>query len=387
VTKSTVAVVRVTPETILSDIDRLVELGGASDALARGRTTILKDNISWHFPFPAANTTPWQLEGTIQALAARGFRDQVCVQNKTVVTNAFKGEDLNHYVPIFKRYDVPVLYNFRDTDMKWVRFKLTKKFLCLNDVYPKGFKIPKRFIGENIIHLPTVKTHVFTTTTGAMKNAFGGLLNLHRHYTHSWIHETLVDLLAIQKEIHTGLFAIMDGTTAGNGPGPRTMYPVVKNVMLASADQVAIDAVSAKMMGFDPLSLDYIRLAHEDGLGVGDPREIEIVGDVDAAAENWHFHVGKNLVRVGGGDLIWFGPLKRLQKLFFHTPLVNGFILASDVYHDFYRWPLLDRRVFERWCEGTDWGQLFLRYAAMGPQGQSSPSTPASVETSTLRVH
>ena len=75
----------------------------------------------------------------------------------------------------------------------------------------------------------------------------------------------------------------MDGTTAGNGPGPRTMYPVVKNVMLASADQVAIDAVAAKMMGFDPMSLEYIRLAHEDGLGVGDPRDIEIVGDVDAA--------------------------------------------------------------------------------------------------------
>ena len=83
------------------------------------------------------------------------------------------------------------------------------------------------------------------------------------------------------------------------------------------------------MMGFDPMSLEYIRLAHEDGLGVGDPRDIEIVGDVDAAKENWDFHVGKNLVRVGGGDLIWFGPLKRFQKLFFHTPLVNGFILAQ----------------------------------------------------------
>ena len=112
--KSKVAVLRVTPDTILSDIDRLVDLGGVSTALARGKTTILKDNISWHFPFPAANTTPWQLEGTIQALARRGFGDQVCVQNKTVVTNAFKGEDLNHYVPIFKRYDIPVRYNFKD---------------------------------------------------------------------------------------------------------------------------------------------------------------------------------------------------------------------------------------------------------------------------------
>jgi hypothetical protein len=291
------------------------------------------------------------------------------VQNKTVVTNAFKGEDLNHYVPIFRHYDIPVRYNFKDEDMKWVRFKPKARMRVLDNIFPEGIHIPDYFFGKNIVHLPTTKCHIYTTTTGAMKNAFGGLLNTRRHYTHSWIHETLVDLLAIQKEIHPGLFAIMDGTTAGNGPGPRTMYPVVKNVMLASADQVAIDAVSAKMMGFDPMSLDYIRLAHEDKLGVGDPRDIEIIGDADAAKENWQFHVGKNLVRIGGGDLIWFGPLKRFQKLFFRTPLVNGFILASDVYHDFYRWPLLDRRVFERWCETTEWGQLFLRYAQMGPQG------------------
>ena len=53
---------------------------------------------------------------------------------------------------------------------------------------------------------------------------------------------------------------------------------MVKNVILASADQVAIDAVAAKLMGFDPLSIKYIRLAHEHGLGVGDPREIRIGG-------------------------------------------------------------------------------------------------------------
>ena len=368
--RALVAVVRVTPDTVLTDIDRLVDLGGAAQALTPGCTTILKDNISWHFPFPAANTTPWQLEGTIQALSRRGYADQVCVQNKTVVTNAFKGEDLNHYVPIFRKYGVPVLYNFKDEDMKWVRYQPTTRMRVLDRIYPEGIRIPDFFFGKNIVHLPTTKCHIDSTTTGAMKNAFGGLLNTRRHYTHSWIHETLVDLLAIQKEIHPGLFAIMDGTTAGNGPGPRTMYPVVKNVMLASQDQVAIDAVAAKMMGFDPMSIPYIRLAHEQGLGIGDPRRIEIAGDVDAAHENWHFHVGKNLVRVAGGDLIWFGPLRRFQKLFFRTPLVNGFILASDVYHDFYRWPLVDRRRFERWCETTGWGQLFLRYARLGPQGE-----------------
>ena len=359
--RSRVAVLRTKPETVLADIEKLVNLAGVRDALAPSATTILKDNISWHFPFPGANTTPWQLEGTILALRNAGFADQVCVQNKTVVTNAFKGEDLNHYVPIFKKYDIPVRYNFRDADMTWIEYKPKAKMLVLDKIFPEGIRIPDYFVGKNIVHLPTTKCHIYTTTTGAMKNAFGGLLSTKRHYTHSWIHATLVDLLAIQKEIHTGLFAVMDGTTAGNGPGPRTMFPVVKNMMLAGADQVAIDAVAAKLMGFDPMTLDFIRLAHEAKLGVGDPRDIEVVGD-DIADENWHFRVGDNSAsRVG--DLMWFGPLKSLQNLFFRTPLVHAFIFGSEAYHDLYRWPAKDRQTFEKWRRDTPWGQLFSTYS------------------------
>src|ERR1041385_831387 len=116
-TRSKVAVLKVRPEHILDDIDRLYELGGVSAALKPGAPTILKDNISWHFPFPGANTTPWQLEGTVLSLKKRGYDDLVCVQNKTVVTDAFKGEDLNGYVPIFRAYDIPVRYNFKPEDM------------------------------------------------------------------------------------------------------------------------------------------------------------------------------------------------------------------------------------------------------------------------------
>jgi uncharacterized protein (DUF362 family) len=366
--RSKVAVLKVTPATVLADIHRLCDLAGMREALDPAATTILKDNISWHYPFPAANTTPWQLEATIQALRASGYRDVTCVQNKTVVTDAFKGEDLNHYKPIFKKYDIPVLFNFKEEDMKWVEYKPKAKMRVLDKIFPHGIYIPDYFLGKNIVHLPTMKCHIYTTTTGAMKNAFGGLLSTHRHYTHSWIHETLVDLLAIQKEIHAGLFAIMDGTTAGNGPGPRTMYPVIKNYMLASSDQVAIDAVSAKMMGFDPMSLQYISAADEDGLGNGRPENIDIVGD-DISTENWQFKVGKNLVRFGGGDLVWFGPLKRFQKLLFHTPLVNLFIGMSEIYHDYYRWPLRDKRVFDEWRKTTEWGRLFDQYGqyASGP--------------------
>jgi uncharacterized protein (DUF362 family) len=363
--KATVAALRTRPDRVLDDYARLVDLAGAREHLAAGATTILKDNISWHFPFPAANTTPWQLEGTIRALQAAGLTDQVCVQNKTVVTDAFKGEDLNGYLPIFKAYGIPVLYNFKDDDMTWVQYRPRAKMLVLDKIFPEGIRIPDYFAGKNIVHLPTVKCHIYTTTTGAMKNAFGGLLNTRRHYTHSWIHETLVDLLAIQKEIHSGIFAVMDGTTAGNGPGPRTMYPEIKDVILASGDQVAIDAVAAKLMGFDPLSIDYIRLAHEAGLGVGDPRDIDLVGDTDLAGESWNFRVGDNgASRVG--DIVWFGPLKPVQNVLMRTPLVNLFILGSEVYHDYYRWPARDRGVFESWLANTGWGNLFQEYHRAG---------------------
>jgi uncharacterized protein (DUF362 family) len=365
--RSQVAVLKTTPETVLEDYQKLAELAGMRSALDPSAPTILKDNISWHFPFPAANTTPWQLEGTILALRGQGYQQISCVQNKTVVTDAFKGEDLNHYRPLFRQYDIPVRFNFREEDMRWITYRPRARMHVLDQIFPEGISIPDYFSGKNIVHLPTVKCHIYTQTTGAMKNAFGGLLNTRRHYTHSWIHETLVDLLAIQKEIHSGIFAMMDGTTAGNGPGPRTMFPVVKNYILASADQVAIDAVAAKMMGFDPMKLPYIRIAHQDGLGTGDTREIDVVG-ADISGESWNFHVGNNGVSLFG-NLAWFGPLKGLQKLFFRTPLVHAFILGSETYHDYYRWPMKDRQVFEQWKKETSWGHLFTSYEAREEEG------------------
>ena len=359
-----VVVLKTTPATVLDDIQRAMEMGHVRSALNPKSATILKDNISWHFPFPAANTTPWQLEGTILGLRNAGMANLVCVQNKTVVTDAFKGEDLNKYVPLFRKYNIPVKFNFKEEEMKWVEYKPKTPLLVLDQIYPEGIRLPEFFFGTNIVHLPTIKCHIYTTTTGAMKNAFGGLLSTYRHYTHSWIHETLVDLLAIQREIHTGLFAVMDGTTVGNGPGPRTMYPVEKNLILAGADQVAIDAVSAKMMGFDPMSIPYIRLAHERGLGCGDPRLIKVLGE-DVSNVNWNFSVGDNVASLAG-DLLWFSPLRKFQNLFFRTPLVNLFIFGSEAYHDYYRWPFMDRRVFKRWLKSSQWGELFASYEPRG---------------------
>lgn len=357
--RSRVSVLRSSPPTILADIDRLAALGDAESALDRSRPTILKDNLSWHMPFLSANTTPWQLEGTILALRQRGFADLVAVHNNTVVTDPFKGGRRNRLTAIYTKHSVPELCNFRTEDMGWKIYKPKARMRVLDRIYPEGIRLPDFFFGKNIVHLPTVKCHIYTTTTGAMKNAFGGLLNTKRHYTHSHIHETLVDLLAIQKEIHSGIFTVMDGTLCGNGPGPRTMRPVQKDMMLASGDSVAIDAIAAKMMGFDPMSIDYIRLAHEDGLGTGRPEEIEVVGE-NVSGMNFGFEVGDNLAS-HVGDLLWFSPFRAIQRVFFRSPLVYLFIFGSFFFHDYIWWPSVGRSRM-RAATKTSWGRLFGSY-------------------------
>ncbi len=256
---------------------------------------------------------------------------------------------------------MPKKYNFEPRDMTWVEYRPKAKMEVLDKVFPDGIYLPDYFFGKNIVHLPTVKTHSYTVTTGALKNAFGGLLNVNRHMTHTWIHDTIVDLLAIQKEIHTGVFCTMDGTTAGSGPGPRTLIPHQKDVILASSDQVAIDAVAAQMMGFDPMGIDYIAHATERGLGQGDPAEIEIVGMPELADERWGFKVGVNL-GTGTGMLLWRSPLKVFQKLLFQTPIVKIFIFASETYHDKFWYPKNGVPVVEKWKRESPWGRLFEQY-------------------------
>ena len=373
-----------------------MNLAGYQDVIARDADTALKVNISWHFFFPGSSTTPWQLDGVIRAMKRDGYDPKLihACHNRTVVIDAHLGEVENKQLPVVQSHGLRNIHLYED-DEPWIHIRdavgdLADKFLCLNQVYPDGFMIPRRFIGENIIHLPTVKTHVFTTTTGAMKNAFGGLLNERRHWTHPVIHETLVDLLMIQKRIHRGVFAVMDGTFAGDGPGPRCMQPHVKNVMLAGADQVAIDAVAAKLMGFDPMSIKFIRLAHDLGLGCGDPRDIEVVGDVDAAKENWNF-VGPFKEMTFASRMqhqIYWGPLRKPIEWSLKTVLAPWAYIASVVYHDSLWYPLKAKAQMAQ-VLASPWGRLFENWEQLTPDANGYPvvgDQPAAVTRAGLHA-
>ncbi|MBO19801.1 MAG: iron-sulfur cluster-binding protein [Chloroflexi bacterium] len=355
----TVAVVSTSPATAVEDMGRAMDLAGVDQFLSPDIKTLLKVNISWQHWYPGCSTTPWQIEGVSQALKARGHTDLVAAHNGTVVVDSFEGELNNKHKVAQEKSGLPNIH-LDSPPNKWIEYKPKAEMLVLDDIFPEGIQIPETFPGTNIVHLPTMKTHVFTTMTGAMKNAFGGLLHRKRHWTHSVIHETLTDLLAIQKEIHPGLFAVMDGTFAGDGPGPRAMRWHIKDRILASNDQVAIDAVAAKMMGFDPMNIKFIRLAHERGLGCGDVSKINVVGE-DISQVNWEFTGVENTLASRGQKLIYWGPLKPLENMLLRSPLVGLAFLASNLYHNGYWLKTRGRRRIKAALE-TDWGKLFESY-------------------------
>ncbi|MFZ2097705.1 MAG: DUF362 domain-containing protein [Anaerolineales bacterium] len=357
--KGKVALIKTKPDTVLEDIERLMKLAAFEQALPMDKRTGLKINISWQTWYPACSSTPWQIEGVIRALNNAGYHDLVAVHNDTVVVDTSDAEQNNKHKLITDQYHVPCIYTY-DPAVKWVEYHPKTPFLVLDQIFPEGLFIPEPMIGMNIIHLPTVKTHVFTTITGAMKNAFGGLLGRNRHWTHGLIHQTLVDLLQIQQDIHPGIFAVMDGTFSGDGPGPRAMRWHETDVLLASADQVAIDAVSAKLQGFDPLSLPFIRIAHEKDMGIGDPQQIEILGEPEIAETSWGF-IQEDTFASRGQKLIYHGWLHTFEKPLLRSPLVLWAYFASNFYHNVYWYPFIGRKRVMAALD-TRWGKLFQSY-------------------------
>ncbi len=373
--QSTVAVLRTTPARVLEDYSRLMRLAGCRSVLDPAMPTLLKLNLSWTKYFPACSSQPWQVEGVVGALLADGYAPErlIPVENKTVVTDPWKGAAENRWLPVLDRYGL----KFTPLpEVEWKVHRFRTPLLKLNAIFPDGIEIPALYPGKNILHLPTVKTHGHAITTGSIKNAFGGLLKEVRHYAHKYMHEVLVDLMLMQREIHPAVFTVMDGTVCGNGAGPRTMVPVEGGVILAAADSVAIDAVAARLMGFDPLAIPYLKMCHDRGLGVADPRDIRLVGD-DIAGMNLHFQVSRSLV-IWGDQMLRRGPLRFLEKIALHSPLVVWAPMASNIYHDWIWYPTIGASRIRRF-RGTPWGRLFdERYGRppASPRAAAGPTPP-----------
>ncbi len=367
-TKPKVFVVKTSPKTVLEDYNRLMNLAKYQEYFSKDQKIILKLNLSWSKFFPSCSSPPWQVEGVLKTMTEDGFdpRKLFTAENETVVTIIEKGIKFNKWAPIIKKYGVwfvPLtripFVPYNSFKSKFIDLKNKDLFVLDKKIFPKGFSIPKLYVGKPIIHLPTMKTHGHTTFTCSMKNAFGGLLTKRRHYSHQFMYEVLVDLLIIQKQIHPEIMSIVDGTVCGDGSGPRTMIPKIKNFLVAGYDQVAVDTVVGRMMGFKPLKLPAIKLAHDEGLGCGDFAQIDVIGE-DVSDINWNFKVKKSIVIWGDqmvrkGRLSFLNPLMR-NKLFMVMP-----ILGSLIYHDMLWYPFKGKKIINKFYK-TQWGKKFLQY-------------------------
>jgi hypothetical protein len=199
--------------------------------VGQDRETALRICLGPRRAGPAGSTRPWQLDGVLSTLIKDGYdpaRIFPCWQGSSRSEQAGRLEAVLHY------HGISMVYPCESGE--------------------------GQVEGSNVIHLP------LWTVAGAMESAWRELEGGRKRRTRL-TSESAADLLAIHQKSHPGIFAVMDGTLA------------TTSVLLAGSDLVAVDAVAAKMMGLDPLSIDYIRVAHDRGLGCGDIQSIEVVGD------------------------------------------------------------------------------------------------------------
>ena len=131
--KSRVAILRTSPETVVRDYHKVMNLAGTRTSSPRTWDTALKVNISWHFFFPGSSTTPWQLEGVIRAMKKDGYSPDLihACHNRTVVIDAHLGERENKQLPVVQAHGLRNIHIYESEE--WINIKdavgdLTKNF-------------------------------------------------------------------------------------------------------------------------------------------------------------------------------------------------------------------------------------------------------------------
>jgi len=132
-----------------------------------------------------------------------------------------------------------------------------------------------------IINLPKLKTHSLCVLTGGVKNMYGTIPIGHRTKFHGEyirnedFSQVLTDIFsAIRPQL-----TIMDGIIAMEGEGPAAGSLRRLGVILTSQDTVAVDAVATKIIGLNPMDIYTTRYSDEQGVGIGNLQNIEVIGE------------------------------------------------------------------------------------------------------------
>ncbi|MBS7614012.1 DUF362 domain-containing protein, partial [Candidatus Bathyarchaeota archaeon] len=129
------------------------------------------------------------------------------------------------------------------------------------------------------ISAAVMKTHDFVVATLSIKNmAVGSIIKPYKGRIHQGYPAINLNIYRIAKFIPVHL-AVIDAFKAMEGDGPVWGSEVSMNAALAGLDPVAVDAVAAYIMGFNPMDIGYIYYCHKFGLGNANIENIRIVGE------------------------------------------------------------------------------------------------------------
>ena len=150
----------------------------------------------------------------------------------------------------------------------------------------------------------------------------------------------------------------------------------MKNVLLASADQVAIDAVAAKLMGIDPLTTSSSSASRTSWAWAAATRaRSRSSATWMRRSENWHF-VGPFKKMTFASRMqhkIYWGPLKKPIEWSLKTVLAPWGYLAWVAYHDSFWYPLIGAKRVKA-ALASDWGRLFRNWETLTPDEHGFPS-------------
>ena len=203
-----------------------------------------------------ATTDPLMLEQLVRVLKDRFTLSKIFViENDATAVEANSLFKLLGFGEIADRCGLELLSAASD---EWIQKTVLRPQVL------KTLAVPRKWIEADLrINFAKLKTNSMTKTTGCLKNMFGLLREKHKSVYHSKIDSVIADINQVMKSD----LCIVDGLIGQEGPGPAFGVPKLCELLVAGTDPVAVDACSARIMGFNPRFVKHIRLCQECGVG------------------------------------------------------------------------------------------------------------------------
>lgn len=247
------------------NVRRAIEaLGGMAAFVRRGERVVVKPNVGWNrLPEQAANTAPEVVAEVVRLVVGAGA-SQVWVADVPVNTaeRCFARSGIDEAARrAGARVILPGTTAFRAVEVLGATLRVAEVLWPFVEA-------------DRVINLPIAKQHGLSRATLAMKNWYG-VLGGHRARLHQDIHRSVVDLATMVKPTLT----VLDATRVllANGPSGGSLDDVRRlDTIAASADEVAIDAFGASLLGARPDEVGSIALGEKAGLGRADWRSLRV---------------------------------------------------------------------------------------------------------------